>query len=518
MNDMFDIGVNDNMLNLINECDKEAKVAIKTPFGLTERVSVHNTVAQGDVNSTVKCTVTVSDVSEKHEENLGEHIYKYKDFVPIPPLGMVDDIANISRCGIDSVLAAAHLNSQTNLKNLQFGKLKCVQMHVGNKSAICPDNFIDTWTLQSKNQKITSVWELEDVESDQHCMKKVTEWKYLGDVINSNAKCDSNIKDRAGKGSGAADQIIQMLSDLCLGKYYFQSAVILRTSLFLATLLSNAETWVNISPKNISDLENIDEQLLRDLLSAHRKTPKETLYLETGSIPVRFVIIARRINFLHYILCEDKNSLISRFFKAQCAEPIKGDWASTVMKDLDFFNIKLSFDEIARYSKSAFVSLVKDSVKKKAFSELVKQQKDHSKGKEIVYRELCLQKYLGATSPLNKEEKQFLFAARTRGLDLKNNFKQGKQDLMCRLCQGHIEDQQNLLTCSVLNNVKAPVQADYRDIFSDRMDKLLVITKLLKAKFEEFNFHVNRQPSRSAADIVVNVDNIVNIDNHAEMD
>ena len=109
-------------------------------------------------------------------------------------------------------------------------------------------------------------------------------------------------------------------------------------------------------------------------------------------------------------------------------------------------------------------------------------------------------------------------AARTRGLNLKNNFKQGKQDLKCRLCKGHIEDQQNLLTCSFLNNVKAPVQADYRDIFSDRMDKLLVMTKLLKAKFEEFNFHVNRQPSRSAADIVVNVDNIVNIDNHAEMD
>ena len=84
--------------------------------------------------------------------------------------------------------------------------------------------------------------------------------------------------------------------------------------------------------------------------------------------------------------------------------------------------------------------------------------------------------------------------------------------------QNNTEDQQNLKTCSFLNNVKAPVQAEYMDIFSDRMDKLLVMTKLLKAKFEEFNFHVNRQLSRSAADIVVNVDNIVNIDNHAEMD
>ena len=98
-------------------------------------------------------------------------------------------------------------------------------MHVGGKSVTCPDNFIDTWTLQSKKEKISSVWDLEDVESGQHCMEKVSEWKYLGDVISSDAKCDSNVKARVIRGIGAATQIIQMLSDLCLGKYYFQSAI-----------------------------------------------------------------------------------------------------------------------------------------------------------------------------------------------------------------------------------------------------------------------------------------------------
>ena len=46
MNDLFDIGITDNRLNLINECDKEAKVAIKTPVGLTERVSVSELVVR----------------------------------------------------------------------------------------------------------------------------------------------------------------------------------------------------------------------------------------------------------------------------------------------------------------------------------------------------------------------------------------------------------------------------------------------------------------------------------------
>ena len=143
---------------------------------------------------------------------------------------------------------------------------------------------------------------------------------------------------------------------------------------------------------------------------------------------MKYVIISRRINFLHHILCQDEDSLLSRFLSAQCENPIKGDWASSVKRDLEFLNIKLSFKEKSSYSKKAFKVIVKDAVKAKAFSDLSRAQKGHSKGKEIVYRELSLQKYLNADSPLTIKEKRFLFSARTRGLDVKNNFKQGKNN------------------------------------------------------------------------------------------
>ena len=66
----------------------------------------------------------------------------------------------------------------------------------------------------------------------------------------------------------------------------------------------------------------------------------------------------------------------------------------------------------------------------------------------------------------------------------------------------------------MLNNVQDTSQSEYRDLFSDRIDKLTVITKLLKSKYEEFTNHVSRQQSSSAAGVNVNVDNnIVNVDN-----
>ena len=126
-----------------------------------------------------------------------------------------------------------------------------------------------------------------------------------------------------------------------------------------------------------------------------------------------------------------------------------------------------------------------------------------------MYRDFSLQNYLKAESPLSIEEKRFLFAARTRGLRLGNNFKQGKQDMMCRLCKYHIEDQQSLLSCSALEHITSPSQPKYSDIFSDNLDKLAAITKLLKLKFADFTTQVNRQPSSSATN-VIDVDNNVN--------
>ena len=169
----------------------------------------------------------------------------------------------------------------------------------------------------------------------------------------------------------------------------------------------------------------------------------------------------------------------------------------------------MSFEEISKYSKQSFKALVKESVKTKAFNELVKRQKEHSKGKEILYRDLSLQNYLKAESPLSLEEKRFLFAARTRGLRLGNNFKQGKQDIKCRLCKDHIEDQQSLLSCSALKHIKSPSHPKYSDIFSGNLDKLAAITKLLKVKFADFTTQVNRQQSSSATN-VIDVDHDIN--------
>ena len=88
--------------------------------------------------------------------------------------------------------------------------------------------------------------------------------------------------------------------------------------------------------------------------------------------------MSRRLNFLHYILCEEQDTLLKRFFEAQCANPIKGDWASTVLKDLESADIKMTFEEIRKCSKDSFKDTVKKAIRSKAFKSLIEAKAKHS--------------------------------------------------------------------------------------------------------------------------------------------
>ena len=72
---------------------------------------------------------------------------------------------------------------------LQFGKDKCVKMHIGKKhnTDICSDTKVDAW----KDQLIEGEdgqWTLEDEYLGEVKMKNFHGKKYLGDIISDDMK------------------------------------------------------------------------------------------------------------------------------------------------------------------------------------------------------------------------------------------------------------------------------------------------------------------------------------------
>ena len=331
MNDLFEAGIDDDNLALIYEANRNVNVAINTPSGLTSRDLVERIVLQGDVFGPLECSVLVDTIGKEciDEER---HLFMYKDVVGIPPLAMIDDLITLSECGIESIKTNAFLNAKSSVKKLQFGMNKCHKLHVGKNKSSCPDLYLDEWKVKSVDD--TETVTLEDVQEDEHIVEDVSDEKYLGDIISKDGKNSKNIKARVARAKGSVKQIMEILDNICFGPYQFQVALILRNSLFLSSLMFNSEAWYNVSSSDIDELEKADEILLRKVLECPESTPKEMLYLELGCLPIRFILMSRRVMFLQTMLQEEENSLLHRFFQAQLNQPTKGDWCQTVEKNM----------------------------------------------------------------------------------------------------------------------------------------------------------------------------------------
>ena len=73
------------------------------PWGsISERKTLNNIEMQGTVITIIKCSVQIDPLGPEYL-NQGEGLYKYKSCLPIPPLGLVDDILAIGHCGSDFI-------------------------------------------------------------------------------------------------------------------------------------------------------------------------------------------------------------------------------------------------------------------------------------------------------------------------------------------------------------------------------------------------------------------------------
>ena len=238
-----------------------------------------------------------------------------------------------------------------------------------------------------------------------------------------------------------------------MGKYKVEVALRLREAMLINGILFNSEAWHGVTAAQIAKLEKIDEDLLRGILKAHRKTPSEFLHLETGTLPIRFILAQRRINYLKHILSRDSEELIRKVYSAQKEDPTNGDFAKLVTKDLEL----LGFTEAELLSNNISKLKLKISATNAAFSFLQNRQTTHKKVKHIRYESMKVQEYL-TSEIFSTKEANMMTALRSHCVrGIKHNFsKMYKQNLKCSLncsAENVFEDtQEHVLYCKILNN------------------------------------------------------------------
>ena len=265
--------------------------------------------------------------------------------------------------------------------------------------------------------------------------------------------------------------------------------------MFLNAILFNSEAWHDVRNSDINRLEKVDEALLRVILGSHSKSPIEMLYLETSTMPLRFIIGSRRLMYLQTLLKRNNDELTKQVLLAQKRNPTKGDFILLCQDDLKTMKIDANFGMIENLSKQAFKRMVKIKVRNAALSFLLSLKEQHSKVRHIEYKGLEAQNYLKSIIFTN-DEASLLFGLRTKtARQFKGNFP--FQNTICIHCPLKcwktketplIDSQEHILQCKSLSDIRsqdiANDKVEYSNLFSHVKKQKETVT-LIKLLLEE---------------------------------
>ena len=108
---------------------------------------------------------------------------------------------------------------------------------------------------------------------------------------------------------------------------------------------------------------------------------------------MREIIRQRRLNFLHYILAQDKETILYKVFEAQNKNKNKKDWITSVINDLVEMELNVTFASVQKMGKQQWRNMIRNRVELKTFRKLEATKLTHSKVKnyETYYRSARVQ-------------------------------------------------------------------------------------------------------------------------------
>ena len=476
ISDMYEAGLKDDNLSLVYNANKEIFMAINTTEGQTERQVIVNSVLQGDTWGSLLASNQVDRIAQECNES--GYGYKYKECLDVGMLGFVDDSVGITEAGYKAQMLNAVFNIKSAEKSLQFGVKKCKSMIVGKniETILTTSLSVDEWSVEHVEDMKTGDTELVETYTGQVEIGKCSEQKYLGFLLSASGDYMTNIRSVRNKSIGIIRKIFEKLKILNLKMYYFECGVLFLNTMLRSSILYACETYYHLKETEIRTIERIEESYMRQLLGTTKGCPISQIYLELGQSPARYHIFKMRGLFFKYILHQEEKSMIFQFLKLQLEKPVRGDWASTCLKNLQDLGINLSLEEIREMSITRYSELIRIKCNESALRYLL--NKRGKKGSEIQYSELEMSEYLLPNEKFDISEQKSVFAIRNKMTDIPSNFCSEEKNLSKCTCKT-TENMEHIYYCKLLNKDKPELQ--FEEIFSKNLEK----QRIVLSRFEE---------------------------------
>jgi hypothetical protein len=286
----------------------------------------------------------------------------------------------------------------------------------------------------------------------------VETYKYQGETINNKLSLTQHISGTKQKTEAAYQTILNILGDKQFQNIEMQTAWKLLEACIQPIITYGGETW-NLNKKEEKDINRIQENIIRRVLMTPQSTPLEALYMETGLLDITTLISKNRIN-MEKRLMKKKESITTKIMM----NGTKGGWkekTDTVKKEISEHNPAIQHEIKKKEILTYFQNRINEQAQQKSKLQAIINHSSWQAGKRPEYM-----------NQLRRNEVSLLFKARTRMIDIKNNYRGKYANLKCRWCNEEKETQEHVLeTClGIHKDEESKVTLD--KLFTDNLDEL----------------------------------------------
>ena len=192
--------------------------------------------------------------------------------------------------------------------------------------------------------------------------------------------------------------------------------------------------------------------------------------------------------FLHYILKEDKDSMISKVFNALKEDSRRGDFVDLTTKDKVDLEIDLTNDEIESMSQWMWKRFLNNKIKVAAFENLKEENSTKEKTKNIIFNEFKMSTYLFENKKTSTS--QIIFSVRSKTLDIKtwNPWKYANE--LCVMCSKASETMDHFISCEKYED---KLNKNWKNILSDNFEDQLVIGNFIEKRHKRRQEIIDQQ-------------------------
>ena len=407
----------------IYNMNRNIEAVVDTPHGNTEKFMIEEAVRQGTIFGPTLCGVSTNRINKMGQE---EPLMLHETIEIGCPI-FIDDMSG--------------MGSRKRIENVggKMAGLEVTKKFVFNNEMDKTEYMIMENSKEGKEEVKIKVRKGEIGETEKY--------KCLGDYYDKKSDNEIKITKKMEKAKFMAYETKRKGAYSQVGRANMSVQLLLLETTLKPTLLSNTETWCNITKKEESQITSHHHKILCVIFGVPKSTPYYGIVGETAIWPYKYVILYKKLMFLHHLIHSNDERLAKRIVMRQEYmmenENNYDTWFAELSRRMESMEININTNLVAETTKSAWKKEAKEKIEKEISRELQENALTMSKlrfqrGKvwgRMEYVDKCDMETVGK-----------IMNIRLNMVDCKSNFKGNYEDVKCVMCD-EVETTEHLLVC-----------------------------------------------------------------------